>query len=93
MLHIYLKYASYWLHIGSKYGYEGDLTTLLSPYNSNPGCSLSLFEELFGLIFLFHLPLHIFLLLCKVCNGQCSALDESKNKSKSMTLVMCEGRK
>ena len=28
MLHIYLKYASYWLHIWSKYGYEGDLTTL-----------------------------------------------------------------
>ena len=30
MLHIYLKYASYWLHIRSKYGYEGDLTTLAS---------------------------------------------------------------
>ena len=29
MLHIYLKYASYWLHIWSKCGYEGDLTTLL----------------------------------------------------------------
>ena len=29
MLHIYLKYASYWLHIWSKYGYEGDLTTLV----------------------------------------------------------------
>ena len=29
MLHIYLKYASYWLHIWSKYGYEGDLTTLI----------------------------------------------------------------
>ena len=28
MLHIYLKYASYWLYIWSKYGYEGDLTTL-----------------------------------------------------------------
>ena len=28
MLHIYLKYASYWLHIWRKYGYEGDLTTL-----------------------------------------------------------------
>ena len=30
MLHIYLKYASYWLHIWSKYGYEGDLTTLVT---------------------------------------------------------------
>ena len=28
MLHIYLKYTTYWLHIWSKYGYEGDLTTL-----------------------------------------------------------------
>ena len=31
MLHIYLKYASYWLHIWSKYGYEVDLTTLALP--------------------------------------------------------------
>ena len=36
MLHIYLKYASYSLH-RSKYGYEGDLTTLIERYQLCPG--------------------------------------------------------
>ena len=40
MLHIYLKYASYWLHIWSKYGYEGDLTTLFYCDNWIVHCEL-----------------------------------------------------